>query len=98
MGARGPQPGFKQRRAEALACAAAAQAQPIDTAAPAAVPVAEPGNAFQRARHIDRMPEAELRAYALQVGVNPRDAACLAVPRLQQNCLLMLHQRIEELT
>ena len=96
MGARGPQPGFKQRRAEALACAAAAL--PSDTAAPAAVPVAEPGNAFQRARHIDRMPEAELRAYALQVGVSPRDASYLAVPRLQQNCLLMLHQRIEDLT
>ena len=88
MGARGPQPGFKQRRAEALAAASAEQPQAV---------VAEPANPFQRARSIDRMPEAELRAYALQVGVNPRDAANLAVPRLQQNCLLMLHQRIEDL-
>ena len=89
MGARGPQPGFKQRRAEAMAVASAEQPQAV---------VAEPANPFQRARHIDRMPEAELRAYALQVGVNPRDAAGLTVPRLQQNCLLMLHQRIEDLT
>ena len=49
-------------------------------------------------RYNNRMPEVELRAYALHVGVNPRDAAGLAVPRLQQNCLLMLHQRIEDLS
>jgi hypothetical protein len=89
MGARGPQPGFKQRRAEVMAVASAEQPKAV---------AAEPANPFQRARNIHLMPEAELRAYALQVGVSPRDAGGLAVPRLQQNCLLMLHQRIEDLT
>lgn len=82
---------------------AAATVQPASTlVAPEAVAQhaepARPRDALQRHRNIDLMDEAELREYALQVGVNRRDAATLAVPRLKQNCMLVLTQLIEDLS
>lgn len=53
---------------------------------------------LQRHRNVALMGEAELREYALQVGVTKRDAQELAPERLRVNILHVLHARIEELT
>lgn len=47
-------------------------------------------------RRMETMSEAELRDYALQVGVHRRDAANLKVDALKQNILLTLHAFIDD--
>jgi hypothetical protein len=76
------------------------QQQPVET--PAAV-IASPAvlepeskDPLQRNRNVQAMPEAELRAYALQIGVYPGDAQRLDVERLRQNCLIRLYDVIAE--
>lgn len=61
--------------------------------------VAEPvsKDPLQRSRNVLLMDEAELRTYALQIGMTRRDSESLAVPRLQQNCLTHLNRLIEEI-
>lgn len=100
---RGPKPGFKRLAAAAVA-AGAATAQPVaaDVAPPqpraeAVEPAAESSDCLQRGRNIDRMPEAELRRYARQLGISQRDADGLAVERLRQNCTAQLYELIDAL-
>lgn len=102
---RGPKPGFKrqQQPAEqqvAAPAAAAAEAPPPAAEAPAPPAAQVPPASFdslQRGRNIDRMPEAELRAYARQIGISPRDCDGLAVERLRQNCTAQLYELIDAL-
>lgn len=72
---------------------AAADVQPV-----AVHEAPQPRDALQRHRNVATMPEAELRQYALQVGVSRRDAETLEVGRLRQNCVLVLHALIEDLS
>ena len=88
----GPKPGFKR-----------VQQEPPQAAAAPAVPQAvadaprQSRDALQRHRNMDLMGEDELRDYAVQIGVQPRDAATLAPDRLKQNCRLVLDAVIEDL-
>ena len=59
--------------------------------------VPRPNDALQRNRNMALMGEAELRAYAIQVGVNKRDAESLSMDRLRVNCVHVLHALIDEL-
>lgn len=70
------------------------------TAAPVPASVEAPASndPLEPNRNIDTMSEPELRVYARQIGVNPRDAAELPFDRLKQNCMLVLAELIEELT
>lgn len=52
---------------------------------------------LQRNRRIEDMGEAELRSYALQIGLSRRDAESLTVDRLRQCCLHRLYEVIEDL-
>lgn len=54
-------------------------------------------DSLEKHRRVEDMGEAELRSYALQVGVYPGDAQRLEVERLRQNVLLKLNELIEEL-
>lgn len=90
----GPKPGFKRSQAPTA----------IKPAAPAEVPAAvaaaptESRDALQCHRNMNLMSEAELRRYAEQVGVMKRDAQTLPVDRLKQNCLVVIHGLIEDLS
>lgn len=95
----GPKPGARAAaKAVASAAITAAAAAPPPAAAPAAQ---EQQTRFpdplQRHRNIDTMPEAELRAYALQLGMTPRDARDLSVERLRVNARAYVHDLIEDL-
>lgn len=103
----GPKPGFKRAAAAAvastaIAAAAASSAQPV---APDPPPEPDPRPAtqtrfpdpLQRHRDIDSMPEAELRAYARQIGMTPRDANTLSVERLRYNAKHHVIALIEDL-
>ena len=52
---------------------------------------------LQRNRSPDRMDEAELRQYGLQIGLSRRDAADLGVERLRVACKHRINDLIEEL-
>lgn len=84
----GPRPGFKR--------AAASSAAPAEQPAPEAPQTRFP-DPLQRNRSIDTMGEAELRAYALQLGLTPRDARDLSVERLRVNCKHQVHALIDDL-
>jgi hypothetical protein len=77
------------------------QQQPVETpAAVIAAPEAlqpESTDPLQPNRRVEDMGEKELRAYAVQIGLYPGDAQRLEVERLRQNCLIRLHEVIEEL-
>lgn len=103
----GPKPGFKRAEAAAaaavtastaIAVAAVSSAQPVEPE-PESQP--EPRTRFpdplQRHRDIDSMPEAELRAYARQIGMTPRDANTLSVERLRYNAKHHVIALIEDL-
>lgn len=85
----GPKPGFKRVQQEPPQACAQATLRWLDDA-PAR-------DALQRHRNMDLMGEDELRDYAVQIGVQPRDAATLAPDRLKQNCRLVLDAVIEDL-
>lgn len=70
-------------------------AQPLAVEVPAEPASADP---LEPNRNMETMDEAQLRSYALQIGVNRRDAAELPVSRLKQNCMLVLNDLIEELS
>ena len=57
--------------------------------------VPRPKDPLQRHRDINTMPEAELRAYARQLGMSVRDAESLGVERLRANCLHMIFGLLE---
>lgn len=97
----GPRPGFKRAAAAAvattaIAAAAASSAAPAEQPAPEAPQTRFP-DPLQRNRSIDTMGEAELRAYALQLGLTPRDARDLSVERLRVNCKHQVHALIDDL-
>ena len=52
---------------------------------------------LQRNRSPDRMDEAELRQYGLQIGLSRRDAADLGVERLRVACKHRINDLIEDL-
>ena len=52
---------------------------------------------LQKHRNVDTMPEAELREYALQLGLTPRDARDLSVERLRVNCKHQVYALIDDL-
>jgi len=52
---------------------------------------------LQPGRRVQDMAEAELRAYALQVGMSTSDARDLKVERLREGCLHHLYQLIDEI-
>ena len=83
----GPKPGLKQRADEVQA------GPPPILVAPAESSSKDP---LQSGRNMALMGEAELRRYALQVGVNKRDAESLEPGRLRQNCMLVIQQQIED--
>lgn len=109
----GPKPGFKRAAAAAvastaIAAAAASSAQPVapdppPEPDPRPEPEARPAtqtrfpDPLQRHRDIDSMPEAELRAYARQIGMTPRDANTLSVERLRYNAKHHVIALIEDL-
>lgn len=86
-------PGRKPKAAPAAVVVAAVVPEP--PAAPAVAPRRD--DPLQRNRNMALMSEAELREYALQVGVPKRDAQSLSVDRLRQNCALVLQAYIEDL-
>lgn len=92
---RGPAPGFKRAKAAPAIVPAANLAQPEAAPAPPVVP--EPRNPLQSRRHIESMDEAELRSYAIQIGVAKRDAEGLSVERLRAACKLTLFDLIDSL-
>lgn len=81
----GPKPGSKRT----------VRAQPAQPAAEQIPP--QSSDPLQRGRDIRSMGEAELRRYALQVGVLARDAESLPVDLLRQNCTLVLMQLVDDL-
>lgn len=82
-----------------LTQAAVQSAPALPQVVPGTTPAVEAraNDPLQRHRHIGSMGEAELRAYALQVGVNRRDAESLPVERLRVNCHHVLHALIDDL-
>ena len=102
----GPKPGFSRSRAAPLAVAqTAAVVPPVESDSTAVAPAAlvmpvsqaRPTDPLQRHRHIGSMGEAELRAYALQVGVSKRDAETLPMDRLRVNCVHVINALIDDL-
>jgi len=95
----GPKPGFKREAAAAaVATTVIAAAQASAAVEPAqAEPATRFPNPLQRHRDIDTMPEAELRAYALQIGITPRDASTVGVERLRVNCKHQVYALIDDL-
>lgn len=81
----GPKPGARLASAAASTTDAAPAAQ-----GPARI------DPLAKGRRIEDMPEAELRAYARQIGVRPRDAAELSVDKLRSNCVLHLMALLED--
>ena len=53
---------------------------------------------LQRSRDIRSMFGDDLKAYAKQIGVRPRDIEELTEERLRQNCMLVVASLIEHLT
>lgn len=90
----GPKPGFK-RSADTEAAQVASDAIASASASSAVQP--RRNDPLQRHRDIDTMPEAELREYALQIGMTPRDAASLSVERLRFNCKHQVYTLIDDL-
>lgn len=79
--------------------AAATQAPPVFVSGapePAAAAAPQSDDPLQANRRVEDMGEAELRAYALQIGLSRSDAENLPVPRLRENCLLRLYEVIED--
>lgn len=72
-----------------------AAAEQVPPAVVLAAPVSS--DPLQRNRRVEDMGEAELRPYALQIGISRRDAESLEIERLRQNCLHRLYELIEEL-
>jgi len=99
----GPKPGFRQAQAQAIALVtppttpSEAPKVEFDSTLTAAPLVPRSNDALQRNRNMALMGEAELRAYAVQVGVNKRDAESLSMDRLRVNCVHVLHALIDEL-
>ena len=77
------------------------QVEPVETPAPviAAPALLEPQSSdpLEPNRRVEDMGEAELRAYALQIGLYPGDAQNLEVERLRQNCLIRLYDLIDDI-
>lgn len=96
----GPKPGFSRRAFNqevpvmptAVATVSPARVESDSTAAPA-----RSNDPLQRHRNIGTMNEAELRAYALQVGVSKRDAETLPMDRLRVNCVHVINALIDDL-
>lgn len=95
----GPKPGFRQAQAQSIALVTPPEAPKVesDSTLTVAPVVPRPNDALQRNRNMAMMGEAELRAYAIQVGVNKRDAESLSMDRLRVNCVHVLHALIDEL-
>lgn len=85
----GPKPGFQRSPSTP---GASIVTQDIQAQAP---PRFE--DTLQKGRNIDLMPEGELRAYARQLGMTPRDAESLGVERLRVNCHNQIYALIEDL-
>lgn len=86
----GPKPGFVP------AVNIRRQQQAQDEHVPAVViPHRDP---LQRSREIATMDHDELRAYAKQIGVRPRDIEELSIDRLRQNCMLTVASLVEAYT
>lgn len=95
----GPKPGFKRAAAAVVATVAVTPvvADPVTQAPPIEVQQTRFPNPLQRHRDIDSMGEAELRSYARQLGLTPRDAETLSVERLRANCRAQVYALIEDL-
>jgi hypothetical protein len=93
----GPKPGFRQAQAQSIALVTPPEAPQVESDSTAAPIAPQRVDALQRGRNIELMGETELRAYAVQVGVNKRDASSLPMDRLRVNCVHVLHALIDEL-
>lgn len=91
----GPKPGFK--RSAVIEQAAQVASDAIASASAAAAVQPRRDDPLQKHRNVDTMPESELREYALQLGLTPRDARDLSVERLRVNCKHQVYALIDDL-
>lgn len=91
-----PKAGYRQPRASREDVALVEQSAPPAVAEVEQEPaVALRPDPLQRGLRIEDMTEAQLRAYALMLGITKRDAAGLSVERLRANCKLRLVELVE---